>query len=185
MTRIAVDGRLLAVRQVLRWQGPIDVGDLVAIGYAPAVSLRMSGRWRFVQRSAGPPLRRSAHQGFEPELAEQLAQRDDLRVVTVYCGRGYLSPGFQRHLAPYVRQSSALVSATVEQVFAHVEAQTSEPNRPHLTVRLRRTEVRSRGRRPESVRRSARYGPYSGCIRSPVARKPGALGTAGLSGGGP
>ena len=43
LTRIAVDGRLLAVRQVLRWQGPIDVGDLVAIGYAPAVSLRMSG----------------------------------------------------------------------------------------------------------------------------------------------
>jgi hypothetical protein len=120
-TRVAVDGRLLAVRQVLRWQGPIDVGDLVAIGYAPAVSRRMSGRWRFVQRTAGPPLRRSAHQGFEPPLAEQLARCDDLRVVTVYCGRGYLSPGFQRHLAPYVRQSSALVSATVEQVFAHVE----------------------------------------------------------------
>jgi hypothetical protein len=121
VTRIAVDEGLLAVRQVLRWQGPIDVGDLVAIGYAPAVSLRMSGRWRFVQRSAGPPLRRSAHHGFEPELAEQLARRDDLRVVTVYCGRGYLSPGFQCHLAPYVRQSSALVSTTVEQVFAHVE----------------------------------------------------------------
>jgi hypothetical protein len=123
MTRVAVDGPLLAVRQVLRWQGPIDVGDLVAIGYAPAVSRRMSGRWRFVQRVAGPPLRRSAHQGFEAELAERLARRDDLRVVTVYCGRGYLSPGLQRHLAPYVLQSSALVSATVEQIFAHVVAE--------------------------------------------------------------
>jgi hypothetical protein len=123
MTRVAVDGRLLAVRQVLRWQGPIDVGDLVAIGYAPAASRRMSGRWRFVQRVAGPPLRRSAHQGFEVELAASLARRDDLRVVTVYCGRGYLSPGLQRHVAPYVRQSSALVSATVEQIFAHVVAE--------------------------------------------------------------
>jgi hypothetical protein len=121
MTRVAVDGRLLAVRQILRWQGPIDLGDLVAIGYTPAVSRRMSGRWRFVQPTAGPPLRRSAHQGFEAELAERLAQRDDLRVVTVYCGRGYLSPGLQRHLAPFVRQSSALISATVEQAFALVE----------------------------------------------------------------
>ena len=98
-TRIAVDGRLLAVRQVVRWQGPIDVGDLVAIGYAPAVSRRMSGRWRFVQTDAGPPYGRTAYQGFDRSLADQLKQRDDLRVVTVYCGRGFLSPGFQRHLA--------------------------------------------------------------------------------------
>jgi hypothetical protein len=128
-TRVAVDGRQLAVRQVVRWQGPIDVADLVAIGYAPAASLRMSGRWRFVQRTAGPPLRRSAYQGFEPPLAERLSQRDDLRVITVYCGRGYLSPGFQRHLAPYIRRSGALVSATVEQVFAHVEAADGRPDR--------------------------------------------------------
>ena len=36
LTRIAVDGRMLAVRQIARWQGPIDLGDLVAVGYAPA-----------------------------------------------------------------------------------------------------------------------------------------------------
>jgi hypothetical protein len=119
-TRIAVDGPLVAVRQVLRWQGPIDVGDLDAIGYAPAVSRRMSGRWRFVQRRAGPPLRRSVHEGFEPALADQLARRDDfasLRVVTVYCGRGYLSPGFQRHVATYVLPSAAFVSATARLAF--------------------------------------------------------------------
>ena len=72
MTRIAVDGRLLAVRQVLRWQGPIDVGDLVAIGYAPAVSRGCPGGGASSSADAGPPLRRSAHQGFEPDLAEQL-----------------------------------------------------------------------------------------------------------------
>ena len=121
MTRMAVDGRLLAVRQVLRWQGPIDIGDLVAIGYAPAASRRMSGRWRFVQPNAGPPLRRSATPGLRSGACRRLEQRDDLRVVTVYCGRGYLSPGLQRHLAPYVLQSSALISATAEQVFALVE----------------------------------------------------------------
>ena len=114
-TRIAIDGPRLAVRQVIRWQGPIDVGTLVAIGYAPAVSRRMSGRWRFVQPDAGEPYRRTAYQGFEPPLADQLKQRAELRVVTVYCGRGFLSPGFQRHLAPYVLESPALVSEAARQ----------------------------------------------------------------------
>ena len=114
-TRIAIDGPRLAVRQVIRWQGPIDVGNLVAIGYAPAVSRRMSGRWRFVQPDAGEPYRRTAYQGFEPPLADQLKQRAELRVVTVYCGRGFLSPGFQRHLAPHVLESPALVSEAARQ----------------------------------------------------------------------
>ncbi len=117
LTRVAVDGRLLAVRQIARWQGPIDLGDLVAVGYAPAVSRRMSGRWRFVQTVAGPPFKRSAYQGFERELADQLKQRDDLRVVTVYVGRGFLSPGFQRHLVGFVLPSPALVSDGARLVF--------------------------------------------------------------------
>ncbi len=117
LTRVAVDGRLLAVRQIARWQGPIDLGDLVAIGYAPAASRRMSGRWRFVQTVAGPPYGRSAYQGFEPALADQLKQRDDLRVVTIYVGRGFLSPGFERHLARFVLPSPALVSDGARRVF--------------------------------------------------------------------
>jgi hypothetical protein len=117
LTRVAVDGRLLAVRQVARWQGPIDLGDLVALGYAPATSRRMSGRWRFVQTVAGPPYGRSAYQGFEPTLADQLKRRDDLRVVTVYVGRGFLSPGFERHIAKFVLPSPALVSDGARRVF--------------------------------------------------------------------
>lgn len=120
LTRVAVDGRLLAVRQIARWQGPIDLGDLVAIGYAPAASRRMSGRWRFVQTVAGPPYGRSAYQGFEPSLADQLKQRDDLRVVTVYVGRGFLSPGFQRHVAGFALPSPALVSEGARRVFNHL-----------------------------------------------------------------
>jgi hypothetical protein len=116
-TRLAVDGRLLAVRQLMRWQGPIDVSDLAGIGYAPAVSRRMSGRWRFVQRHAGPPYRRSSRQGFDAATAEPLEAQPELRVVTVYCGRGYLSPGFERHLAPYVLSSPALISSAARQVF--------------------------------------------------------------------
>jgi hypothetical protein len=116
LTRVAVDGPHLAVRQIARWQGPIDLGELVAVGYAPAVSRRMSGRWRFVQTEAGPPYGRSAYQGFEPALAERLKQRDDLRAVTVYVGRGFLSPGFERHIARFVLPSPALVSEGARKV---------------------------------------------------------------------
>ena len=130
LTRIAVDGRMLAVRHIARWQGPIDLGELVAVGYAPAASTRMSGRWRFVQTVAGPPYGRTAYQGIDRELAERLTQRSDLRVMTVYCNRGFLSPGFQRHVAPIVQQSSALVSSTAEQVFALVNGPIWAAERP-------------------------------------------------------
>ena len=130
LTRIAVDGRMLAVRHIARWQGPIDLGELVAVGYAPAASTRMSGRWRFVQTVAGPPYGRTAYQGIDRELAEPLMQRSDLRVMTVYCNRGFLSPGFQRHVAPIVQQSSALVSSTAEQVFALVDGPIWAAERP-------------------------------------------------------
>jgi hypothetical protein len=127
LTRVAVDGRLLAVRQIARWQGPVDVGDLVALGYAPAGSRRMSGRWRFVQTVAGPPYGRSAYRGFEPALADRLKQRDDLRVVTVYVGRGFLSPGFQRHLVGFVLPSEALVSDGARRVFDRLTTQPANP----------------------------------------------------------
>ncbi len=130
LTRVAVDGRMLAVRQAFSWEGPIDLGDLVAVGYAPAASTRMSSRWRFVQTVAGPPYGRTAYQGIDRDLADRLKRRSDLRVVTVYSNRGYLSPGFQRHLAPYVRPSSAVVSSTARQVFEHVDAANWAADRP-------------------------------------------------------
>ena len=183
VTRIAVDGRLLAVRQVLRWQGPIDVGDLVAIGYAPAVSLRMSGRWRFVQRE-----RRTTIAALSAPGLRAGARRA--------AGAARRPPG--RHRVLRARLSVAGLPAPPGAVRAPVvgarqhrpssrSSPTSEPRavgaEPPIDGSTADRNVRSRGRRPRVDDR--RYGPYSGYILSPVARKPGALGTAGLSGGGP
>ncbi len=115
-TRIAIDGPLLSVRHVARWQGPIDLGELVAVGLAVATSTRMASRWRFVQPIAGERFGRLARDGFDAPLADELQQTPDIRVVTVYSGRGFLSPGFERHLARHVAGSSARLSTTAQSV---------------------------------------------------------------------
>jgi len=115
-TRIAIDGPLLSVRHVARWQGPIDLRELAAVGLAVATSTRMASRWRFVQRTAGDRFGRLARDGFEPSLADELQQTPDLLVVTVYSGRGFLSPGFERHLAHYVVATPARLSTTAQSV---------------------------------------------------------------------
>jgi hypothetical protein len=111
-TRLAVDGSRLAVRQMVRWQGPLDLTGLAGLGYAPATSRRMSGRWRLVQSDAGTSYASGPRQGFDAESASRLEGRSGLLVVTVYCNRGYLSPGFERLLASYVLASDAVVSDT-------------------------------------------------------------------------
>jgi hypothetical protein len=117
MTRIAVDGPRVSVRQVRRWHGPFDLRELVALGFWKATSTRMSSRWWFVQTVAGPAFGRSAHGGFDAALLAELAERSDLRVVTIYSGRGFLSPGLERHVASYVLRSPARISTNAQSAF--------------------------------------------------------------------
>lgn len=111
-TRIAIDGPRLSVRHVVRWQGPIDLRELVAVGFIDVVSRRMASRWRLVQTTAGDNFGRLARDGFDAPLADELQQTPELRVVTIYSGRGFLSPGLARHLARYVIDSPARLSPT-------------------------------------------------------------------------
>jgi hypothetical protein len=115
-TRIAVDGPRLSVRQVRSWQGPVDLRELVALGFWKATSTRMSSRWWFVQTTAGPAFGRAAHGGFDPALLAELRPRDDLRVVTIYSGRGFLSPGLERHIGRHVAGTPARISANAQSV---------------------------------------------------------------------
>lgn len=116
-TRIAVDGPRLSVRHVLRWHGPIDLRELVAVGFWRTTSTRMSSRWRLVQTTAGPALGPSASGAFDKGLFDELRQESGLRVVTIYSGRGFLSPGFEHHLGRYVVGSSARISTNAQSVF--------------------------------------------------------------------
>ena len=113
-SRIAIDGPRLSVRQVVRWQGPIDLRELVAVGFWKALSRRMSSRWRLVQTVAGPEFGPTAHDGFERALVEELEIQPGLRVVTIYSGRGFLSPGFDRHLAAHVAGTPARISTSAQ-----------------------------------------------------------------------
>lgn len=117
LTRIAVDGPHISVRQVRRWQGPVDLRDLVALGYWGTTSTRMSSRWWLVQTTAGPAFGRAVHGGFDEALLAELAARPGLRVVTIYSGRGFLSPGLARHLARHVIGSPARISTNAQSVF--------------------------------------------------------------------
>ena len=119
-TRIAVEGPRLSVRQVRSWQGPIDLRELVALGFWKATSTRMSSRWWFVQTTAGPAFGRPAHGGFDPALLAELRQRDELRVVTIYCGRGFLSPGLERHIGRHVAGTPARISTSAQSVIAEL-----------------------------------------------------------------
>jgi hypothetical protein len=115
-TRIAVDGPRLCVRQVRSWQGPIDLRELVALGFWKATSTRMSSRWWFVQTKAGPAFGRAAHGGFDPALLAELRSRDDLQVLTIYSGRGFLSPGLERHIGRHVAGTPARISTSAQSV---------------------------------------------------------------------
>lgn len=115
--RVAVQGPQLGVRQLFSWDGPIDLRRVDAIGLAPAVNNRMSDVWRFAQPDAGPRLGALTRSGFDPAQVADLDQRGPMRVLTVYCGRGFMSPGWERFLARHVDAATSQ-SATTRARFA-------------------------------------------------------------------
>ena len=52
-----------------------------------------------------------------PRCSPSSRQRSDLRVVTIYSGRGFLSPGLERHVASYVFRSPARISTNAQSAF--------------------------------------------------------------------
>lgn len=113
-TRIAVDGPRLSVRQVLRWQGPIDLRRLVAVGFTPSISPRYASNWHLIQREAGPPYRFYSGLDLERELASLIRSDRSLRAIRIYHRRDYREAGLPRHLARYILDSQALLGANAQ-----------------------------------------------------------------------
>ncbi len=90
--RVAIDGPRLAVRPFARWHGPIDVRELAALDYRPALSTRMAARWRMVD-GAG-------------------------RSLDVVVGHDFMTPGFERHLASWVTPARTTISASASERLA-------------------------------------------------------------------
>ena len=186
LTRIAVDGRLLAVRQV----APLAGSDRRRRPRrhrlrAGGVDGACRGAGDSSRPSAGPPLRRSAYQGFDRELAERLhaARRPTGR-------HRVLRPRLP--VAGLPAPPGAVRAPVVGARQRHGRAGLRPRRGPILGSRRDRNpggssrpdrQMAPGGRRPSG--QAPHYGPYSGYSRSPVARKPGDARTDGLSGGGP
>ena len=124
---IELDGRWLRVRRGFRWVGPVDLGNLVALGLRPA-SPRRPTVWLLIQRDAGTRFRWYWRANVERGVRDRLAGDRSLRVVEVAAG-GALStvPGLADHLARYVLGSDALIE---ERARADLGSQPRQPRRP-------------------------------------------------------
>jgi hypothetical protein len=108
-TRCAIDGPQVARRRGWRWQGPIDLRTLDALGRTPQGTPRMPVLWELGQREAGDKPNVYARSAFSKEQLATLKQLDGLRFVPLFAKGGFLSPGFERLLAQHVDPSKVIV----------------------------------------------------------------------------
>jgi hypothetical protein len=111
-TRCAFDGPYVARRRGRRWQGPIDLRTLDALGFTPPGTVRMPVLWMLGQREAGDRPNVYAKSAFD---AEQQAALTGLRFMPLYAARGFLSPGFERLLAHHMDRTRVIVGPIAEQ----------------------------------------------------------------------
>jgi hypothetical protein len=84
--RVAIDGPRLAVCPFVRWHGPVDLRTVTTVDYRPAISSRMTARWRLVGAD-GP-------------------------VPDIVAGHDFMTPGFERHLSSWLDPGSTHVTAS-------------------------------------------------------------------------
>jgi hypothetical protein len=118
-TAVAVDECRLYSRRFWRWKGPVDLGELLAIGLRESAHRRSPTLLRLVNTAAGEPLRRrTTHAGLGPEIVGRLMSRPDAKVLTIYLAWSYLRPGFERYVASCVDLDRTLVSSSAWPLFA-------------------------------------------------------------------
>lgn len=111
-TRCAVDGPYVARRRGRRWQGPIDLRALDALGFTPPGTVRMPVLWMLGQRDAGDRPDVYAKSAFDAQQRAAIAAIAGLRFVPLYAARGFLSPGFERLLERHVDRENVIVGRT-------------------------------------------------------------------------
>ena len=84
--RVAIDGPRLAVHPFVRWHGPVHLRTVTTLDYRPAMSSRMTARWRLV----GP----------------------DGPLPDIVAGHDFMTPGFERHLSSWLDPESTHVTAS-------------------------------------------------------------------------
>jgi hypothetical protein len=84
--RVAIDGPRVAVHPLARWHGPVDLRRVTTLDYRPAISSRMTARWRLV-----------APEGRLPDIV---------------AGHDFMTPGFERHLSSWVDPASTDITAS-------------------------------------------------------------------------
>lgn len=106
---VELDGDLLSVRRGIRWVGPVDLRNVVGLGYRP-MAYRRPAVWLLIQREAGPRLRWHRLIGIEREVRQHLAEQCGLQVIEVAAGSSISEvPGLAEHLAERVLGSGAVV----------------------------------------------------------------------------
>lgn len=114
-TRCAFDGPYVARRRGRRWQGPIDVRTLDALGFTPPGTVRMPVLWMLGQHQAGDTPNVYAKSAFDKEQRAAIAAMPGLRFVPLYAARGFLSPGVERLLARHVDRTQVIVGHIAEE----------------------------------------------------------------------
>lgn len=94
---IAIDGTELYVGQPFGWKGPVDLANLVAIGYTPQFK-RTPAYLRLIQTSAGSRLLPGSLVGFEKDVAKAIREQSGLKTLLVGFKGSYLMPGLPRFI---------------------------------------------------------------------------------------
>lgn len=108
---IKLDGDRLSVRRGFRWVGPVDLTDLVVLGYRP-MAYRRPATWMLIQRDAGPKLRWPRTLDLDSETRQRLVGQDGLRLLEVAAGSAFSEvPGLSAHIARCAVGSGAVIDS--------------------------------------------------------------------------
>jgi hypothetical protein len=114
-TRCAFDGPRVARRRGRRWQGPIDLRTLDALGHTPPGTVRMPILWVLGQREAGDRPDVYVKSAFTAEQRAAIARIEGVRFVPLYAARGFLSPGFERLVARHIDPAHVIIGPVAEE----------------------------------------------------------------------
>jgi hypothetical protein len=120
-TVLGVDGPNVHYRRLMRWRGPVDLRQLVALGYRGSVHRRSPTLVRLANRQDGEPFGRRTHAGFDQATIELLRTLVGVRVLTLYVGWNFLRPGIERYIAEHVDPATTLISTNAQPLFGAPE----------------------------------------------------------------